>query len=58
MATKRDPNTLSNYNEIRTTHIAINSDIDFEKKKLTGNVILKMKGMTEREVSEVVLDTR
>ena len=58
MSGKRDPNTLSNYNEIRTTQVSINFDIDFSKKRLTGNVILKLKGLVESGCKEVVLDTR
>jgi leukotriene-A4 hydrolase len=54
----RDPNTLSNYNEIRTTQVAINFDIDFEKKRLAGNVILKMKNVAEGGCKEILLDTR
>jgi hypothetical protein len=58
MASNRDPNTLSNYNEIRTTKVSINFDIDFTKKRLAGNVILKMKSLSEGGCNEVVLDTR
>jgi leukotriene-A4 hydrolase len=58
MSAKRDPNTLSNYNEIRTTQVSVNFDIDFSKKRLSGNVILKMKGLVEPGCKEVVLDTR
>jgi hypothetical protein len=54
----RDPNTLSNYNEIRTTQVAINFDIDFEEKRLAGNVILKMKNVAEDGCKEILLDTR
>lgn len=54
----RDPNTLSNYNAWRTTHITANLEIDFEGKKLFGDVVLKMKSMTEGESGEVILDAR
>jgi hypothetical protein len=58
MPANRDPNTLSNYNEVRTTHVSFNFDIDFSKKRLAGNVILKMKSLAEPGCKEVVLDTR
>ena len=54
----RDPNTLSNYNEIRTTQVKINFDIDFEKKRLAGNVLLIFKGLAEKGAKQVILDTR
>jgi leukotriene-A4 hydrolase len=58
MASKRDPNTLSNYHEIRTTEISIDFDINFEKKRLEGGVSLKLKGVAKSAVKEVILDTR
>jgi leukotriene-A4 hydrolase len=58
MASTRDPNTLSNYNEIRTTQVAINFDIDFERKRLAGNIILKMKNLADTGCQEIILDTR
>ena len=56
--TPRDPNTLSNYNNWRTTHTAVDFGIDFNRKTLSGNVKLKLESMTEAETKEVVLDTR
>jgi hypothetical protein len=58
MAIKRDPNTLSNYHEIRTTQVYIDFDINFEKKRLEGSVTLKLKGVADAAVKEVILDTR
>lgn len=56
--TPRDPNTLSNYHNFITTHTTANLEIDFEKKRLWGNVVLLLKSLTEKEADEVVLDTR
>lgn len=53
----RDPNTLSNYNKFSTIHTTANFTIDFEKKNLIGNVLLKLKPVTRTERKEVVLDT-
>jgi leukotriene-A4 hydrolase len=53
----RDPNTLSNYNAWRTQHITANLEIDFAKKRLFGDVVLKLKSL-EGESGEVVLDSR
>ncbi|KAH7072544.1 leukotriene A-4 hydrolase [Paraphoma chrysanthemicola] len=40
--TQRDPNTLSNYDYWRTTHTSVDFEIDFEKKRLVGNVVLSV----------------
>ncbi|KAE8151501.1 leukotriene A-4 hydrolase [Aspergillus avenaceus] len=53
----RDPNTLSNYNNWVSTHIVANFDIIFEQKKLVGNVIHKLKSVTDAESTEILLDT-
>ena len=53
----RDPNTLSNYNAWRCQHVTANLDIDFEGKKVAGNVLLKLKKEHGSE-SKIVLDTR
>lgn len=53
----RDPNTFSNYNEFITNHIQANFSIDFEKKNLIGNVVLKLRPVTTTESKEIVLDT-
>ena len=53
----RDPNTLSNYHNFTTTHTTANFAIDFENKRLDGNVILKLKSTTNAETREILLDT-
>ena len=53
----RDPNTLSNYHHFITTHTIANFAIDFENKRLNGNVILKLKSITNAESREILLDT-
>jgi leukotriene-A4 hydrolase len=57
MAKKRDPNTFSNYHEVRTTHISINFDIFFKEKRLVGNVIQKMKCLVDK-CESIILDSR
>lgn len=56
--TPRDPNTLSNYNNFKTTHTAVDLHVDFEKKLLHGTVSLTLKSLTEAETDELILDTR
>ena len=53
----RDPNTLSNYNNFLTTHTTANLTIDFEQKKLKGNVTLNLKSITDAATREILLDT-
>ena len=54
----RDPNTLSNYSCFRTTHTVANFDIDFERKNLSGNVVLKLKCLNKTDKpDEILLDT-
>ncbi|KAL9031432.1 MAG: hypothetical protein Q9196_000535 [Gyalolechia fulgens] len=53
----RDPNTLSNYNNFLTRHTTANFEIDFEKKRLSGNVILELISISESETKEILLDT-
>ncbi|KAI9832662.1 MAG: hypothetical protein M1819_004247 [Sarea resinae] len=55
--TPRDPNTLSNYNNFRTTHTTANFNIDFNKKLLHGNVILQLKTISDAKPREILLDT-
>jgi leukotriene-A4 hydrolase len=54
----RDPNTLSNYQRWPTQHDTANLEIDFEKKRLWGSVVLRMKPLRERTEERVVLDSR
>lgn len=57
--TKRDPNTMSNYDLFRTAHTNAILEIDFEKKVLKGTVSLILESLKEaKEGDEVVLDTR
>jgi leukotriene-A4 hydrolase len=53
----RDPNTLSNYNNWRTAHTTANFEILFEEQRLSGNVVLTLKSITNPETKEIVLDT-
>ncbi len=53
----RDPNTLSNYNNFLTTHTTVNFKIDFEEKKIGGNVALTLKSITDAAAKEILLDT-
>ncbi|KAJ5088120.1 hypothetical protein N7456_011736 [Penicillium angulare] len=53
----RDPNTLSNYNNWRSTHITANFDIWFDQKKLVGNVVHKFTSITDAQSQEIILDT-
>lgn len=56
--TPRDPCTLSNYHNFRTIHTSVDFHIDFNSKKLSGNVTLLLKSLTDGEAKEIVLDTR
>ncbi|POR31843.1 Leukotriene A-4 hydrolase [Tolypocladium paradoxum] len=56
--TTRDPTTLSNYGAWRTKHTTVNFKLDFEEKCLKGSVLLQLESQTDRESTEVVLDTR
>ncbi|KAL2824679.1 leukotriene A-4 hydrolase [Aspergillus cavernicola] len=53
----RDPNTLSNYNNWICTHTTANFEIFFEQKKLIGNVIHKLRSITNAETEEIILDS-
>ena len=53
----RDPNTLANYDCYRTTHTVTNFDIDFDKRCLSGNVILSLKCQNLVEKPDILLDT-
>lgn len=53
----RDPNTQSNYHEVLTTHVVANLEIDFEKKRLWGDVVLRLKSLVDG-LKQIVLDTR
>jgi leukotriene-A4 hydrolase len=55
--TPRDPNTLSNYNNFRTTHTSTEFDILFDEQKLSGKVTHTLKSLTKGETKEVILDS-
>lgn len=52
-----DPNTLSNYREFVTINTTANFSIDFSKRNLNGNVLLKLKAFNKSESRKIVLDT-
>jgi leukotriene-A4 hydrolase len=54
--TPRDPNTLSNYHNYVTRHTSVDFEIDFEKKRLVGEVVLSLECLGEDV--PVVLDAR
>jgi leukotriene-A4 hydrolase len=54
----RDPNTLSNYTSWRTQHVTANLEIDFEGKRLVGDVILRLKALRKQTEERVILDSR
>lgn len=56
--TPRDPNTLSNYHNFVTRHTSVDFDIDFQRKRLFGSVVLRLECLTDEDVKEVVLDSR
>ena len=53
----RDPNTLSNYGHFLTTHTVVRLAIDFDSRKVSGDVVLKLKSITDATSKEIVLDT-
>ncbi|CAH0024370.1 unnamed protein product [Clonostachys rhizophaga] len=54
----RDPSTKSNYGEWRTKHTTANFTLDFDAKRLKGSVVLQLESQTDKESTEVVLDSR
>ncbi|KEY65199.1 hypothetical protein S7711_09378 [Stachybotrys chartarum IBT 7711] len=54
----RDPSTLSNYGAWRTRHTTANFMVDFDNKRLKGDVILRLESQTDKESKEVILDSR
>ncbi|KAI1438492.1 leukotriene A-4 hydrolase [Xylaria sp. CBS 124048] len=53
----RDPNTLANYGEWLTKHTTVHFDINFEKQRLEGSVLLELESLTDAKSHEVILDT-
>jgi leukotriene-A4 hydrolase len=57
--TPRDPNTLSNYHNYVTRHTSVDFEIDFEKKRMVGTVVLKMESLVDVDAQvDVVLDSK
>ena len=56
-AIHRDPNTESNYHLWKTNHTIANFRIDFDKKRLDGNVILELESRSDASTEKIVLDT-
>lgn len=53
----RDPNTLSNYHEFLTVHTKANLSIDFDQKKIYGNVVLNLRDVSKTKSTKIILDT-
>lgn len=53
----RDPNTLSNYGHFLTTHTVVRLAINFDGRNVSGDVVLKLKSITDATSKEIVLDT-
>lgn len=53
---RRDPNTLSNYDQFVTTHTTANLSIDFEQNILFGNVLLDLKALVDPKEHDLFLD--
>lgn len=54
---KRDPNTLSNYDNWLSMHITANLAVLFDQSKLAGNVTHRLKSRTHSASREIFLDT-
>lgn len=52
----REPNTLSNISQVKTTHLHLDWTISFEKNLLSGHVVLDLISLVDN-VDKVVLDT-
>jgi leukotriene-A4 hydrolase len=53
----RDPNTLSNYNDWRTTHTTADFHVLFDEQRLKGRVSLDLTSITDAETTEIILDS-
>jgi len=56
MAT-RDPNTLANYGHWRVRHTSVDFAVNFDKQRLEGSVLLELESLTDRQSTEIILDT-
>jgi leukotriene-A4 hydrolase len=52
----REPNTLSNIDQVKTTHLHLDWTISFDKNILNGHAILDLITLVD-QVEKVVLDT-
>jgi leukotriene-A4 hydrolase len=55
---RRDPNTLSNYDQFVTLHTTANLSIDFEQNVLFGNILLDVRVLVNPKENDLILDTR
>lgn len=53
----RDPNTLANYNNWRTTQTSVDVEILFEEQQLKGRVSHTLRSITHAETKEILLDS-
>ncbi|KAI0148706.1 leukotriene A-4 hydrolase [Xylariaceae sp. FL1272] len=53
----RDPNTLANYGEWLTKHTTVNFNVNFQKQRLEGSVLLELESLTDKQSREIILDT-
>lgn len=58
MTAARDPTTQSNYGAWRTKHTAVDFKLDFDNKRLQGSVTLQLESQTDKQSTEVILDSR
>jgi len=54
---KKDAYTYSNYDQVITTHLYLDLDVDFDDKKLSGFADLSLKWLSS-DLQDVILDTR
>lgn len=57
LGNRRDPNTLSNYNNFLTTNTIVNLTVNFNEKSISGNVVLALQSVTDAASKEILLDT-
>lgn len=55
-ATTIDLSTQANIDQVKTTHVHLNWNVDFERQVLYGNVVLDLVTLVDN-VNKVVLDT-